>query len=313
MLHLLHSSLKHMTGLCDQLCSGKPRRPLYCQPDDFCGYQRERQAQRSPWLDVLKALAMLGVILIHFNNAWNSPIPIISKASAIGARCPQLFFIISAYLTWASLAKHDVQWKKFYKKRFIRIGPIFYTALIISTLIPMIKRESVGNWISHFLFLNGLVPVWTNSIMGVEWYIADLALFYMLVPLLRKMIRDLRSSLIAFVVTAFLSSISLIIYNAIGGSSVQAVQMYFETFFILHQLPVMILGIVLYYLIMKIDGKNVWKMLVGGGIGIALIGLAFIVLHLNKRFMTSTLIAGVVFAWLFLAFWLIRDVFEYRV
>ena len=35
---------------------------------------------------------MLAVILVHFNNAWNAPIGILNKASAIGARCPQLLF-----------------------------------------------------------------------------------------------------------------------------------------------------------------------------------------------------------------------------
>lgn len=235
---------------------------------------------------------------------------IISKASAIGARCPQLFFIISAYLTWSFLSKREVRWAEFYKKRFIRIAPVFYVALILAALIPVLKAVSIGNWISHFLFLNGLSPVWTNSIMGIEWYIADLALFYMLVPMLWKVIRDLRSSLVAFVVSAVLSSTSLIIYNTLGGSDILAVQMYFETFFILHQLPVMILGIVLYYLIREIAGRNVWKLLVGASMVVAVIGIVFIALHLNKRYMTSSLIAGLAFAWIFLVAWVLRDVFE---
>lgn len=154
---------------------------------------------------------MLGVILVHFNNAWSSPVLIISKASAIGARCPQLFFIISAYLTWYSLSKHGVKWSEFYRKRFIRIAPIFYVALVLAALVPELKSVSICNWISHFLFLNGLNPLWTNSIMGMDWYIADLALFYMLVPLLRKMMNNLRSSLIAFIGSAVISSFILII------------------------------------------------------------------------------------------------------
>ena len=107
--------------------------------------------------------------------------------------------------------------------------------------------------------------------MGVEWYIADLALFYMLTPLLWRLIRNLRSSLVAFVVSAFLSSACLIIYNAYGGSDVQAVKMYFETFFILHQIPVMILGIVLFYLIQEIEGKSTWKVLAGAGVVVSMV------------------------------------------
>lgn len=44
------------------------------------------------YIDVLKGMAMLAVILVHFNNAWNAPIGILNKASAIGARCPTVVF-----------------------------------------------------------------------------------------------------------------------------------------------------------------------------------------------------------------------------
>ena len=295
-------------GIAEQL----GRQSVSKQTNLHSTYAGQQRSSRSSWLDVLKGLAMLGVILVHFNNAWSSPISFASKISAIGARCPQLFFIISAYLTWATISRRNVRWTDFYKKRFIRIAPIFYVALVLAALIPVLMSVSIGNWISHFLFINGLVPEWTNSIMGLEWYIADLTLFYMLVPLLQKIIRGLKSSLVAFVVSAVLSSASLVTYNMIGPSETLSTQMYFETFFILHQLPVMILGIILYYLIREIDGKGVRKVLAETGVVVAIIGMIFIALHLNKRYVTSSLIAGLTFAWLFLAFWSVRSVLEHR-
>ena len=51
--------------------------------------QASKQA-REYYIDVLKGMAMLAVILVHFNNVWNAPVNILNKASAIGARCPQL-------------------------------------------------------------------------------------------------------------------------------------------------------------------------------------------------------------------------------
>jgi peptidoglycan/LPS O-acetylase OafA/YrhL len=74
----------------------------------------------------------------------------------------------------------------------------------------------------------------------------------------------------------------------------------------------MILGIVLYYLVQKIDGKERMEGTDRAGIVVSVIGGAFVAFHLNKRFMTSSLVAGLAFAWLFLAFWLVRDVFEHR-
>ena len=35
-------------------------------------------ASREYYIDVLKGMAMLAVILVHFNNAWNAPIGILN-------------------------------------------------------------------------------------------------------------------------------------------------------------------------------------------------------------------------------------------
>ena len=78
------------------------------------------EKNRLNWVGFLKGLAILGVILVHFNGAIESPSTIVSALSAIGARCPQLFFIISAYLTWNSISKKDnLNAKEFLKKRFV--------------------------------------------------------------------------------------------------------------------------------------------------------------------------------------------------
>lgn len=143
---------------------------------------------------------MLDVILVHFNNVWSSLNGILSKVSAIGARCPQLFFIISAYLTWAALEGKSIDYDIFLKKRYKRMAPLYYIALMVAVLIPVFKvfDISMGNYLSHILFLNGLNPQWCNGIIGVEWYIADLALFYLLIPLLRKLITGLKPAVVVF-------------------------------------------------------------------------------------------------------------------
>lgn len=112
---------------------------------------------------------MLAVILVHFNNVWNAPIGILNKASAIGARCPQLFFIISAYLTWNALDKKPVGYIEFLKKRYKRMPPLYYVSLAVAVLAPAFKvfDISIGNYISYIVFLNGLNPQWCNGIIGV--------------------------------------------------------------------------------------------------------------------------------------------------
>lgn len=250
---------------------------------------------------------MLAVILVHFNNAWNAPSGILNKASAIGARCPQLFFIISAYLTWYALDKKRTGYIEFLKKRYKRMAPLSYMAVFIAVLIPQFRMFdiSAGNYISHVTFLNGLSPQWSNGIIGVEWYIADLALFYLMAPCLRKVITSLRSAVIAFLVSAALSPVVLVIVNGVFSEQIAeniAYEAYFHTSFIVHQIPILIVGVILYYLIKGISEEKIRRSLaicVWGAVVVA-VSIGFVFLHLNKRFMASSVIAGLLFGFLFL-------------
>ena len=202
-------------------------------------------------------MAILAVILIHFRNGWHSPNLLLDKVSAIGARCPQLFFIISAYLTWDSLDRHPMNYRAFLGKRYSRLAPLFYVAVVIAVLIPSFRLFdiSIGNYVSHALFVNGLNPLWISSIFGVEWYIADLALFYIMTPILRKIITGLKSGIIFLCVSVVLSSVLLVFANNIFAEQIAAdgkFEMYFHTHLILHQIPIVTIGVVLYYLIKKI-------------------------------------------------------------
>lgn len=262
--------------------------------------------KRKYFIDILKGIAMLDVILVHFNNVWNSPSGILNYISATGARCPQLFFIISAYLAWASLENRSIGYIDFLKKRYKRMAPLYYIAILVSVLIPVFKvfDISIGNYLSHILFLNGLNPEWCNGILGVEWYIADLALFYLLIPLLRKLITDLKSAIIAFFFLLGFSSISLVLTNLVLAEQIaenSAYEAFFHTSFIVHQLPVMIIGIILYYLIKEIEEGNLQRSHIAlWGVGVTMVVLAgFVILHLNKRYMTSSVIAGLAFGLLF--------------
>lgn len=250
---------------------------------------------------------MLAVILVHFNNAWNAPIGVLNKVSAIGARCPQVFFIISAYLTWTALDKNPVGYIEFLKKRYKRMAPLYYVSLVAAVLIPTFKafNISLGNYISHIVFLNGLNPQWCNGIIGVEWYIADLALFYLMVPCFRKLITNLKAAVIAFITSAVLSLGTLVIVNNVFSKQMvenTAYEAYFHTSFIVYQIPVLIVGIILYYLLNEIAEGKIPRNLAVGIFGMVAIAtsIGFVVMHLNKRYMTSSVIAGLLFGFLFL-------------
>lgn len=245
---------------------------------------------------------MLGVIMVHLNNAIPAPNSLLSKVATVGAKCPQLFFIISAYMTWKSLDAHGLDIKTFWKKRFVRIAPLFYVAIFWGLLVPHPTFSSVPDLISHILFFNGLNPAWINSIMGTEWYIADLVLFYLMGPVLWRIVKDLRSAVAALAGSIVLSIAFTIIINNIVDMSVPADEMYFRTFCIINQLPILLMGIVVFYLVAKMkNGEfSARKVQVRAGIVVAVIVSTFILLDLNKRIMTGSMIAGFAFSFLFL-------------
>lgn len=262
--------------------------------------------QRLTILDFLKGLAMIGVIVVHFNSYYQSPSHIMSLVAEVGSRCPQLFFIISAFLTWKSLSKNNkVDIPRFWKSRFIKIAPLYYLSLVLACVIPEVRIERVDiiDAFTHVVFANGLFPNYTNSIMGVEWYIADLALFYFLVPLLFKFVQSLKTSLVVFVITFIVNLIFTVVTNYIFAdeiASARSYEMYFHTFCIVNQLPVIMLGALIYFL-HDYTTKNdvqVNKILGGSFVFILLFFITFIVLGLNKRYVTSSFVAALLFAWI---------------
>ena len=70
--------------------------------------QEIKNIGRDCYIDVLKSLSIVIVMLIHFDQSFNCPIGIISRVAAIGARAPQFFFVISAYLTWKSIERKGI-------------------------------------------------------------------------------------------------------------------------------------------------------------------------------------------------------------
>ncbi|MEE3488812.1 MAG: acyltransferase family protein [Bulleidia sp.] len=165
--------------------------------------------RRESYIDALKGWAILGTIMVHC-GLWES-----SKASllaASGARLCQLFLIISAYLLFGSYdrycenitaenkTKNVMYW---ILKRFIRLIPLWYLSIFVSLLSRGESTFWLGtqvhvtwqNILSHVFFLHGLFPYYIDSILGVDWYIGDLSLLILLVPLIHRLIKTPVSAL----------------------------------------------------------------------------------------------------------------------
>lgn len=205
-------------------------------------------------LDVLKALAILGVIGVHFNNAIPAPDDMTSKfAGYIGAACPQLFFIISAFILFSTIKKYDFSTRsgtvKFYISKAARILPLYFVMIAIYSVVNSVPPH-LPSLLTHYLLVNALSPLWINDIISVEWYISDLLLLFLITPLLVRYIRDLRSAVKAMLIAMAVGAAVQIAYFRIFADTVEEydIYTYFKTFCFLIQLPGMLLGVVIYYL-----------------------------------------------------------------
>ena len=221
------------------------------------------------YIDALKGIAILGVTMIHTGG---STLPgILGKIGVSGARGVQMFFIISAMLTFASLSnffpnREDikiVQVLGWYKKKILRLIPMYYLAIICSMLtkswsVYWLGNEghvTVKNILAHIFFIHGFFPHYTDSVLGIEWYLGVYVIFLIISPFLYKFVDCLEKSIVLFVlvylVNPWLNS-KLASLLPVDEDPV-IYDTYIVSFGPLTQILVYTMGIVLYFLVERIN------------------------------------------------------------
>ena len=213
------------------------------------------EIKRLEELDFFRGIAILLVIFCHnLQFGDNSGLPdFLKNGFEAGKYGVQLFYIISGFTIFYSLSNYqskggsDSSTRQFLVRRFFRIVPMYYLAIIAYTLIT--KNYAWSGIALNFSFLHGFSPAYINSIVPGGWSIGVEMLFYLFCPLLFSKIRNLNHAiafltltlLIGFIVRYFLTKFPPDA-NASNWAS-------FVYFFISNQLPVFALGIALFWAI----------------------------------------------------------------
>ena len=136
-------------------------------------------------LDALRALAFLAVFFYHAYPAFE-----------LGARGVQVFFVLSSYLITKTILAGTYSIRSFYARRVRRIAPVYYSVLLVVTLLGFFDPSEwmppatfaaflvfVVNWwfaMGHSPH-NGAVPLWSVSVglrlselTGLRWHDVDL-------------------------------------------------------------------------------------------------------------------------------------------
>ena len=155
-----------------------------------------RKRTRIFYLDLVRALAALLIVLTHFNNPYladggyvltNFPFGIY-----VGGLGVSLFLIISGAALTVTY-RRPINLKRFYWKRCLNIYPMFWTAWILATLYFFVttggrppNSAPTRSLIFTVLGVDGLVAnfqVRTAYLLG-EWFLGFILLYYLVFPLL---------------------------------------------------------------------------------------------------------------------------------
>jgi peptidoglycan/LPS O-acetylase OafA/YrhL len=142
-------------------------------------------------LDGLRAIAAFGVVWIHVWSYMGNPSLSIGgldiyKILSIVGNGVDLFFVISGFCMYMMYGRIPFSWEgflDFIKKRWLRIAPAYYFAVVVYAVILLIINPGftfVKTVLLHFLFLQNFN--FTQEISGPFWSLATEWFFYFLLP-----------------------------------------------------------------------------------------------------------------------------------
>lgn len=174
-----------------------------------------RSYEQTNFITGLRALAVLGVFLIHSGGGGLRELsPMWNTFVDWGKYGVDVFFVISGYTIFYQIfhAKYNV--KYFLMQRITRISAPYWPLLLLLFLTG-IMGVSLGsnhgaeglevtwqNWLLHALYLNFWNVAYSNTIIGVEWTLSIEVFYYMLLGTALTMM-VLRNIFVSFVLLSF--------------------------------------------------------------------------------------------------------------
>lgn len=212
------------------------------------------RSEKTDWISKAKGFGIMGVVAVHTIQRFSLESHSLNNTATAGMYCVQLFFVISAYLTFLSLDKNPQpmtirNYCKYLGHKLVRLVPVLYTAVLWHILMsyPLLFGTVIENN-THLLkktlfavtFLNGFSYHYINP--WVNWYIGDLVIFIAVAPFLFRWISTVKKSVWFFVVSMVFAWLSTILLANFGVDV-----SWFFYFWLPNQLPVLAIGIIFYH------------------------------------------------------------------
>ncbi|MGL3111476.1 acyltransferase family protein [Bradyrhizobium sp. BR 1432] len=217
---------------------------------------------RSHTLDLLRGLAIAGVMAIHVSQSFPSHIGAVDFAFMCGWTGVNVFYFVSAMtmcLMWTQRSETNPA-RKFYIRRFLRIAPLFWLAIPVYLLVngtgPSANAPNGIGPLQVILtatFLHGFWPDSVNSVVPGDWSIAAEMTFYLVFPLLIIAFGARRHLYLALAIVLHLVNVCLFkpfafaLFSAYYGSGNEAFVWTTLHISFLNQLPVFLVGCALFF------------------------------------------------------------------
>lgn len=153
------------------------------------------------YLDFVRAIALIIIVLFHYNyhfintykiSGVHAPFYLYANGSWAGIGVALFFIISGAALMYNYESNIDL--KKFYKKRIKSIFPMFWIAYLAVFLLEFYSKTSlpdIPKWriIFSIMGMDGyFLYIIPNFYILGEWFLGAIIIFYVIFPLLRKLI-----------------------------------------------------------------------------------------------------------------------------
>lgn len=217
---------------------------------------------RSRTLDLLRGLAIAGVMAIHASQSFPSNIHAVDYAFMCGWTGVNVFYFVSAMtmcLMWTQRTETNPT-RKFYIRRTLRIAPLFWVAIPVYLVINGTGPSSnapggIGplQVILTATFLHGFWPDSVNSVVPGDWSIAAEMTFYLVFPLLITAFGSRRHLYLVLAIALHLVNVCLFkpwafaAFSAYYGSGHEAFVWNALHISFLNQLPVFLVGCALFF------------------------------------------------------------------
>jgi len=166
------------------------------------------QADRDCNLDLLRALAILGVVVFHVIELSPVSLPGLMRFVKFGEYGVDLFFVLSGWLIgslyWREYARFgNVELIRFWLRRWLRTIPPYWTALLLVWLAAFNERHELFDW--------GYLAFSQNYYRHIPFFLASWSLcveehFYLFLPLLLIcFLRNRRTIAILFIILIMLA------------------------------------------------------------------------------------------------------------